>query len=267
MSENELQKNADRFLGFADTYEDVRPKVPMYPINVICKYLGKNPESAVDLGCGTGLSTMVWVDVCKNVIGIEPSNDMIRVAKNKNLPNTKFIQAFSNDTGLDDNCADAVVCSQSFHWMEPKSTLKEINRILKDGGVFATIDCDWPPVTDWRAEKAYMDLYSKVKKLESELDDVKSTFAFYSKDKHLQNIKESGYFRYSRELLFANTEKCTAERFIGIILSQGSFQAVWNKHRELLEDDLEKFKTVIYDIFGKSEFDIDFCYRMRVAVK
>lgn len=144
------------FLGFADTYEDVRPKVPMYPINVICKYLGRNPETAVDLGCGTGLSTMVWVDVFKNIIGIEPSDDMIRVAKNKNLTNTKFIQAFSNDTGLDDNCADTVVCSQSFHWMEPKSTL---------------------------------------------------------------------------------------------------------------EDDLEKFKTVIYDIFGKSEFDIDFCYRMRVAVK
>ena len=28
----ELQKNADRFRGFADAYDDARPRMPLYPV-------------------------------------------------------------------------------------------------------------------------------------------------------------------------------------------------------------------------------------------
>ena len=50
------QNNADRFSGFADIYENARPKVPRYPVDVICRYLGRAPRLVVDMGCGTGLS-------------------------------------------------------------------------------------------------------------------------------------------------------------------------------------------------------------------
>ena len=100
-------------------------------------------------------------------MGIEPSGDMIAIARQKTCENAEFIQAYADNTTLPDNFADVAVCSQSFHWMEPVATLKEVNRILKPGGVFATIDCDWPPVTLWQAEKAYMTLYRKVKDIES----------------------------------------------------------------------------------------------------
>ncbi|MDO5396679.1 MAG: class I SAM-dependent methyltransferase [bacterium] len=261
------QKNADRFTGFADIYENARPMVPQYPINVICSYLGKKPDTVVDLGCGTGLSSRAWKNTAGNIIGIEPSIDMINIARCKQSENMKFIQAFSDKTTLPDNCADVVVCSQSFHWMEPKATLKEVNRILKGNGVFAAVDCDWPPVTLRQAEKAYMTLYSKVKEIEKSSKFIKDTFVHYSKDKHLKNINDSGYFTYTREILFANTEKCTAERFINIILSQGSLQTILKNSPELIEADTEQFKTYINNLFGKQEFDIDFCYRMRIGIK
>jgi hypothetical protein len=35
-------KNADRFTGFADVYENARPEMPKYLTKIICKYLGKN---------------------------------------------------------------------------------------------------------------------------------------------------------------------------------------------------------------------------------
>lgn len=54
------QNNADRFSGFADIYENARPKVPRYPVDVICRYLGETPRLVVDMGCGTGLSSEVW---------------------------------------------------------------------------------------------------------------------------------------------------------------------------------------------------------------
>lgn len=264
---NDLTKNADRFTGFADIYDSARPAVPEFPVKIIEKYLGKMPDTVVDMGCGTGLSTLIWIGKCSKAIGVEPSDDMRREAEKKANETLSFIKAFSHETGLPDNSADAVVCSQSFHWMEPVSTLNEVNRILREGGVFATIDCDWPPVTTWQAEKAYMNIYKKVKEIEAEVPDINDTFVRYEKKHHLDNIKSSGHFRYCREILFSNTETCTAQRLIKLLLSQGSVQTVLKKHPDMIEKDIEAFKNDVCTIFGDKEFDIEFSYRMRIGIK
>ena len=261
------QNNADRFSGFADIYENARPKVPRYPVDVICRYLGRALRLVVDMGCGTGLSSEVWQGVSERTIGIEPSDDMRGIAEKKSNAKMSFIKAFSDSTGLEDNCADAVVCSQSFHWMEPQSTLKEVDRILKKGGVFATIDCDWPPVAEWKADKAYEQIYGRVKEIEAEVPEVRDSFVRYPKDKHLENIIRSGYFTYARELLFSNRESCTRERFCNIVLSQGSTQTILKKCPELIEKELAEFHAAINSCFDSEPFEIEFCYRMRVGIK
>lgn len=267
LNDAQRQKNADRFTGFAEVYEEARPTFPHQAVEFVCRYLGHVPENVVDLGCGTGLSTLAWKDTAQNVTGIEPSGDMLAVARRKEGGNVQFRQGYGNQTGLPDAFADAVICSQSFHWMEPSSTLQEVDRILKPGGVFATVDCDWPPVTDWRAEKAYDDLYRKVRKLESELPDVRDSFMRYSKEKHLQNIRESGYFRYCREIVFFHTEEGSAERVIKLLLSQGSLQTIVKKHPGLLDGDLEDFRAQVVSALGEGAAQIGFCYRMRIGVK
>lgn len=84
---------------------------------------------------------MTWLDKCDNVIGIDPNEEMLSIAKQKS-DKISFINAYSNNTSLSDNSTDIVICSQSFHWMNPTDTLKEVNRILKPNGAFSTIDCD-----------------------------------------------------------------------------------------------------------------------------
>ncbi len=261
------QNNADRFSGFADIYEIARPKVPRYPIDVICRYLGGKPKLVVDMGCGTGLSTEVWQEASDKVIGIEPCDDMRDIAEKKANTKMNFKKAFSDRTGLDDSCADVVVCSQSFHWMEPEPTLKEVNRILKNNGVFAVIDCDWPPITKWEAEKAYIQLYNKVMEIESHVPEIKNSFVRYPKDKHLANIIQSGYFTYAREILFCSSETCTKERFINIMLSQGSTQTILKKYPELIEKQLAEFYNEINSYFDSEPFGVEFCYRMRIGIK
>jgi ubiquinone/menaquinone biosynthesis C-methylase UbiE len=266
---NDLQLNADRFMGFSDLYEKARPKCPAKVKEIIIRYLNKNPKVIVDLGCGTGLSTAEWSNVCDKVIGIEPSLDMINTARNnyKAVENITFIQAFSDNTGIDDLSADVVTCSQAFHWMNPKTTLDEVSRVLKKDGVFSVYDCDWPPVGNWEAELEYNRLFEKVTEIESTHLHIKNNFKKWDKEKHLSNIKNSGHFRYVREVIFSNSETCNAERFIAIALSQGGLQSIIKAKIDEINPYLNAFKNNIIGSFGDSEFQIDFCYRMIIGVK
>lgn len=259
--------NADRFIGFADIYENSRPTVPVHSVDIVTEYLGRIPETVVDLGCGTGLSTLVWENKCKKIIGIDPSDDMLSVAKTKSNITTSFIKAYSDNTGLPDSSADVVFCSQAFHWMNPGDTLAEVNRILKKDGIFAVIDCDWPPVCSVDAEIAYMKLFNKVRVIEEEHKEICKTFHRWDKNKHLKNMIESRYFRYCREIVFDNCEDCNVERFLALAQSQGSLQTILKLAPELIENDYLTFQKTIYKIFDNGMDTVRFCYRMRIGVK
>lgn len=265
--EYSLQKNVDRFTGFSNVYDRARPRMPDYPVRVIRQYLEREPDTVIDLGSGTGLSAMIWQGNCKQIIGIEPNEDMLNIAKSREGEGISFRRGVAQKTGLPSSCADVVVCSQSFHWMEPFATLQEIDRLLKPGGVFATVDCDWPPVTKWQAEQAYLALYEKARYLEKTFLDTKDSFIRYNKNKHLENIQNSGYFRYCREIVFSNTETFTSQRLLQLMLSQGSIQALLKRHSDVIQQDIERFQNRMEEIFGRKDFEVDFCYRMRIAVK
>jgi ubiquinone/menaquinone biosynthesis C-methylase UbiE len=269
MEEN-LQLNADRFLGFADVYDNARPKCPEIVTDIALRYLKNNqPELVVDLGCGTGLSTRIWSKISRKVIGVEPSTDMLEIAREKSLglDNVAFVSAFADNTGLGNNCADIMTCSQSFHWMNPETTLNEVGRVLKKGGVFAVYDYDWPPVSNLEAELEYHKLFEKVMVLESTHPNIKDSFVRWDKDSHLANIKDSGKFRYVREIVFSNSENCNTKRLISLALSQGGLQAIIKANIEEIDPYLTAYQEKISEIFGNTEFKIDFCYRLRLGIK
>ncbi|WP_339063482.1 class I SAM-dependent methyltransferase [Tepidibacillus marianensis] len=142
MMNKENINNIERFSGFADLYDANRPQPPITVIDILINYLRREPNLVVDLGCGTGLSTCIWKDNAKKVIGIEPNGDMLAKARLKlkirtDVNNLLFEQGVSHQLKLESNSVDIVTCSQSFHWMEPKSTVEEVSRVLVNGGVFA----------------------------------------------------------------------------------------------------------------------------------
>ncbi len=263
----EYVMNADRFSGFAALYDEARPALPLYAVEIMTRYRGGTPDLVVDLGCGTGLSTAAWKTHCGRALGIEPSDDMLRVAFAKADDTVSFRKAFAHETGLPTGSADVVVCSQSFHWMEPERTLAEVNRLLKPEGIFATVDCDWPPVCDWQAEQAYAALFEKVHAIEFSHPDIRNTFVRWDKDRHLSNIRGCGYFQYTREIVFANRELCDAHRFIALAMSQGGLQTILKKQPALIAKEAEAFIRAIHNRFGDKRFPLDFCYRMRLGIK
>jgi len=259
------QSNIDRFSGFADTYDRYRPAAPGIVAEVVRLYLGKMPATVVDIGCGTGLSTLLWREVAAAVVGIEPNGDMRAVAQSKaaECKNVRFIKGYSNATGLAAQSVDVVTISQAFHWMDHDTTLTEAARILKPGGILAVYDCDWPPVLDWQIEKEYHRLHSLCNEI-----SLRATPSVDRKDKskHLAAIQGCGLFSYVRELVFHHAEPMDADRMAGILLSQGGIQAALTAD-ERVKPELERFAAFVRERMGTQTTMALFSYRMRLGIR
>jgi methylase of polypeptide subunit release factors len=64
---------AARFSGFAAKYDAVRPRPPASLVQVIMQWAGASSPAVVDLGAGTGLSTVIWAGHAGTVTAVEPS--------------------------------------------------------------------------------------------------------------------------------------------------------------------------------------------------
>jgi ubiquinone/menaquinone biosynthesis C-methylase UbiE len=266
------KQNIDRFLGFQDEYDRYRPEAPPIVISLLSNYLDGRPSVVADIGCGTGLSTFLWKNAADSVVGIEPNPDMLSKAAEKLKQDTEaqavsFIQGYSNQLPLASGSADIITCSQSFHWMEPQSTLQEIARCLRPGGVFAAYDCDWPLVLHADMEARYNLLIAAADKLLAELQPAAERAHKWDKEGHLARIQASGYFSFAREIVFHSTENCDAERYVGLTLSQGGIQSVLKTGSTALDQDIAGFSAAAEAYFGGRTLPVLISYRMRIGIK
>ncbi len=204
---------------FPAGYDANRPSPPSALLDLLCLAAQvERPRVVVDLGSGTGLSTRMWADRADEIVGVEASEQMrARAEEATAAANVRFVQGFGDATGLPDETADIVTCSQSFHWMEPEPTLAEIARILRPGGVFAAYDYDWPPVVHWEIERAFVDLVKRLGEHRGEKRRPR-----YGKDGHLERMEASGHFRFTREATLHSRDRGSAERIVGMALSLGT---------------------------------------------
>jgi SAM-dependent methyltransferase len=267
-----LTANVERFTGFADTYDKYRPQPPTILIDILTQLAQvESPRLVVDLGAGTGLSTRIWANRADAVIGVEPSADMRRMAEEQTaaMPMAKHIRykgGYSHDTGLADGCADIVTCSQSLHWMEPESTFVEVARILRLGGVFAAMDCDWPPTMNWQAEVAYNRFDEQCEKI-GQARGFFSEIKQWDKEGHLARMQASGRFRYVKEILVSNREMGNAERLVGLALSQGSVAELFKHGMTAEEIGVPEFRALAQRTLGDERAPWYFSYRVRLGIK
>lgn len=183
------------------------------------------------------------------------------------IADIKFVSGYSNQLALKDQSADIITCSQSFHWMDPASTLKEVSRVLRDEGIFAVYDCDWPPSLTWRVEQAYHGL---IERAEAIIDDhVEPQEQAYkgNKNEHLKHIRESGLFRFSKEIVFHHMEPFTADRYTGLAVSQGGIQTVFKLKPNELNDNIAQFHALVEEHFQGRTLPVMLSYRMRLGIK
>jgi SAM-dependent methyltransferase len=250
--------------GFAAGYDSHRPSPPTALLHMLClEAQVERPQLVVDFGSGTGLSTRGWAERADEVVGVEASPEMREQAEAATAAaNVRFVEAYAQETGLAEGAADLVTCSQSFHWMEPEPTLTEAARILRPGGVFAAYDYDWPPVVHWEVEAAFEELIRRSARLRDPHGN-----PLYPKSGHLDRIRESGHFRFARELVLHSRERGSAERILGMALSLGPLTVLLRQGVSEEDVGLAELRNVAGRVLGERDADLYLGYRVRLGVK
>jgi ubiquinone/menaquinone biosynthesis C-methylase UbiE len=151
--------SVQRFSGFAELYDRARPTPPAELVDLLTQWAGVGSPDVVDLGAGTGRSTVLWSGRAASVVAVEPSADMRASAERlvAGRPGFTVVDATAEQTGLPDESADIVTASQVLHWFDADRALPEVARILRPGGVFAAYDSQWPPTIDPEVDAAYVE--------------------------------------------------------------------------------------------------------------
>lgn len=130
-------KAEDRFTGRVEDYIKYRPH---YPDEVYDALLKNNVIQAsgviADIGCGTGISSELFLKQSHTVYGVEPNVEMLNaaVAYLNKYPSFKPVSAGAEQTALKEKSIDAIVCAQAFHWFNNEKTKQEFKKILTPEG-------------------------------------------------------------------------------------------------------------------------------------
>jgi SAM-dependent methyltransferase len=223
-----MPDGASRFSAVAGQYDAVRPQPPADLVTVIAQWAGAASPDVVDLGAGTGLSSVIWAGRARRVTAVEPSAGMRQIAERRVCAaragsGTEFlvVDASAEDTGLPGGCADVVTASQAMHWFDPDRALPEVARLLRPGGVLAAYDCDWPPCIDWETGAAWETVARRVDEVQAR----RGLPAPHGGKDHAGRMRRSGLFRHCAEIAVHGCEQGDAERLVTLAISASSHAA------------------------------------------
>jgi len=131
---------ADPTARFGDRVADyvaTRPGYPPAVLDLLRTQAGLTPTSIIaDIGSGTGLSALPFLESGSLVFGVEPNREMRLAAEDLLAGWPKFcsVAGTAEATTLPDASVDLVVAGQAFHWFDPPRARAEFRRIFRPGG-------------------------------------------------------------------------------------------------------------------------------------
>jgi len=133
-------KIKERFNELSDIFpEDIKDDDPR--VQEILKFLAKiKGKTILDAGCGKGRFSKILANKGGVVTGVDLSNELLKVAKNK-IKNANFIIGNILDLEFLDNSFDYIICVEALeHVPDTDKAIKEMVRVLKKDGKIIIID-------------------------------------------------------------------------------------------------------------------------------
>lgn len=218
----------------------------------------KNQDCILDVGCGTGKITQKLAQISANeVIGIDPSDGMIKKAKQENKnPNIQFIHSGAESLNYSEHF-DIIFCNSVMQWFKDLDlVLGNFNKALKSGG---KVGIQAPATSNYSPNfiKAIRKV-SKDSKTSETFSNFKNPWLFFESEQEYKVAFERNGFE---------TEICKLETIQSLykledvlkIFSSGAAAGYLNKDYydvEINEKYIKNFNSIVKEEF-KVQADID----------
>ncbi|NUS14283.1 MAG: class I SAM-dependent methyltransferase [Streptomyces sp.] len=135
-------RRASSFGAVAADYDEHRPGYPAeavaWALAPALERRGGGALDVLDLAAGTGKLTREALALGHRVTAVEPDAGMLDELR-RGLPQAAALSGTAERIPLPDASVDAVVVGQAVHWFDQERALPEIARVLRPGGVLATL--------------------------------------------------------------------------------------------------------------------------------
>jgi SAM-dependent methyltransferase len=147
--------STSRFSNRVQDYVKYRPHYPEEMIDRVIELAGIEPGDVVaDIGSGTGISSLPFLDRGFDVVGVEPNAAMREAAEEiislhlaEQMEDAEIqdgtdpifisVEETAEDTKIDEQSVDLVIAGQAFHWFDRVKFRQECKRMLKPGAKVA----------------------------------------------------------------------------------------------------------------------------------
>ena len=154
-----MKASVARFCGLSETYHKYRPHYPAHIVETLIEEAGLTKNSVIaDIGSGTGLSCLPFLDNGNLVYGIEPNPEMRKIAGEslKNYPNFLQLPGTAENPGLPSSSIDFIFAGQALHWFDLQKCKKPLKEVAKKGGWFVIVWQERNVSTDFMEELEQM---------------------------------------------------------------------------------------------------------------
>ena len=126
----------ESFAAKAEGYAKARP--PLHS-QIVGRLSDLPATAALDLGCGSGLSTAPLLRFAASVVGVEPAVAMLRWAP-RVAPGARFVSARSESLPFRDATFDLITAAGSLNYADPAAAFPELRRVLTPTGTLVVYD-------------------------------------------------------------------------------------------------------------------------------
>jgi len=176
--------------------------------------LSQPVTAALDVGCGTGQSTVALKPIAHSIVGIDISRTMLDQATSDER--VQYREASAEDIPFSSGSFDLITVSLAFHWLDRRLFLKEANRLLRDDGWLVVYNNGF---TGQMKENPAFAEWMKAHYLQRFPTPPRDSRPLTSEE------VEAHGFRFVHDERYQNEVSCTAEELAGYLTTQTNVAA------------------------------------------